>query len=303
MPPYRKYKRRPTYRKKRTYRKKASSKTASNATLTRQVKSINKRFRGGMSNHFKIEYQAPRQTLSPRWNKNIVIAPDQLHSSSETRAWKTVFSMDQSPTTLYQKPKAFIKGMKLIQHFRLADLAVGNTIDQPLVLHSYVIRCKQDAGAEWKQNTAGEWLASHLKQDLHYAMLGGNTAANVIANSAMFFLNKKCFTVLAQHHHTFGPYGLTQHTSVTGGVPVGVMSNLSRYEKTYVDWIPLNITLGSSGNASIYGNERGWTGITYQNVAATDQLLCINYVSQGDVGTVGSYSLTYAANGIIYGQC
>lgn len=302
------YKRKNNYKKKpiRYKRKKLVNKETAITKLDYKVRRLQYHMRNGFTKPFKIEYQGPRRTLDARWNRNIVVAPNQIHSVAETRTWKTLFNMDMSPSSIYQTPKAHFTGMKLIQEFRIADLQAAGiqSLDRPVTIHNYVVRLKQDAGAEWKQATTGEWTASHLTQDIHYAMLGGNSAGNIVDSTAMFFLNKKCFHILAQHHHVFGPYGLTQATGSGTGIPIGEMTRLSRYQKTFVDWIPLNITLKSAGNTTIFGNERGWTGITYQNVPATDQVLILTWCSQGATAQdIGSYNMTHAASGLIYGRC
>lgn len=293
------YKNKKTTKIKYTKKKPANTKNAI-VKLDTRLKLVTKQVKSGVLKPVRFEIQVSRHDMSPRWNRHILIAPDQMYDANELRAWKHVFNTRQS--ILYQTPKAQFTGLKICQNFRLKSLLAAGTqtFSQPVILHNYIVKCTQDFGSIWKESTNAEYTASFLEQDVHYALLGGNTASNIVANSGMFFLNKKCFTILAQHHHTFGPYGMEQTGSATA---VGIMTNINMYEKTYVDYIPLSLTLKAAGDPVIHDNSRGWTGLTYKQISPMDQILIISWSSQGDVGTVGSYTLTHAANGLIYGKC
>lgn len=289
-------------------RKRVRNKNNAIIKLDKKISRIQTRLNRGMIRQYKIELQVPRHNLKAKWTRSILVDPASMHNVLENAAWKLVFSMDSSPTEIYQTPKTKIHSLKLIQNFRLNDLlAEGQPINQPVTVHNYVVRLHQDAGSEWKQATQGGYTASHLQQDVHFTHLGGNSQDNIIKNSGMFFLNKKCFKILAQHHFQMGPYGISQLGSGGTAIGVGNMTNLKRYDRTYVDYMKLKITLKSAGNFSLLGNERGWTGITYQNVPATDQLFIITYTSQSQAGQAGepfgAYTISHAASGLFYGEC
>jgi hypothetical protein len=116
-------------------------------------------------------------------------------------------------------------------------------------------------------------------------------------NSQMFFLNRKLFNVHAEHHHEFSPAWLRQFTggvSTTGtnftdSFGLGYSTAKSAYMCTFKDKIKLKIKLSARGNDNIGGMPGvggvGWTGIKYQDVAATDQLFTITWCSQGGGGS------------------
>ncbi|AXH78267.1 MAG: hypothetical protein [Circular genetic element sp.] len=305
MPRNRKYGRsggrRVRYKKRRV-----ANKNNAIVKLDRKVAKLSRKVNQPPRRPFRFEYQATRQTLGGRWNRDIMIAPKQIFQTTENAAWKTIFDSDNVPITKFQTNTAHISGIKLIQNFRLANLQQSGTqtIDQPIVVHNYVVQLQQDFGSIWKQSTNGEYDATGLIQGTHYAMLGGNASANVVANSACFLLNKKCFKVLAQHHFIMGPYMSQEATSATAaaGLPTTANTDPKMYERTFVDWIPVNKTLSATGDVAVKDTGYGWLGLDYQQVAATDQTFILTWCSQGDTGSIGSYSIKWGANGLIYGH-
>jgi hypothetical protein len=187
-----------------------------------------------------------------------------------------------------------------------------------VTIHNYVVSLKQDFGALWKGNSPqGGYDPTFLKEDLHYAMLGSsNTNTDVEINSQMFFLNRKLFNVHAEHHHEFSPAWLRQftgqqstaNTNFTGAFALGNATNKSAYMMTFKDKIKLKIKLSARGNDTIGGmpgvGGAGWTGIKYQDVAATDQLFTITWCSQGGAGAdVGKFDIWESTNGIFNVSC
>lgn len=262
----------------------------------------------GMTYPFKMEYQGPLAPLDSGWNRRILIAPDEIYSTSEnTKAWKPMWSTNSVPTTLLQTAKCRIKGIQLIKHYQLADIPgeYDQTSNLPVVLHSYTVSMKQDAGSIWKQLSGGQYGAGYLVQDVHWAMLGQNTQTNRVRQSQLFFLNKKCFNIHSEHHFTLGPYGV-QHQGnpvVTAAYPAFGFNKLSQYQRTFKEWIPMNKTLRTAGSALNKGTDRGWTGLNYQDIPVTDQLFTITWASQGDAGPTNELTVNEYVSGIIHGIC
>lgn len=271
--------------------------------LDKRLTKLNSKVNGGVLRPFIFELQLPRLTLAKGWTRQICIAPNQLYQTGTAAQWKTVFNTTNSPLSLYQTPKAHIRGIKLIQNFRLKLIATDDTVasnTEPVIIHNYVVKLKQDAGSEWKQFTSGGYTANHLTQDVHYCILGGDAAANIASNGMCFFLNKKCFTVMAEHHYIFAQFAQPITTVNLDRQISGPMTDMKRFNRTSIDYIPMNITLKSAG-LPISQDTQGWTGLTYQQVAVTDQLLVITYCTQG--GDANRYNVEYAGSGLIYGSC
>lgn len=264
---------------------------------------------------FRVEYQGPRAILDARWNHTILMAPKQIQLDTEGAAWKYIFSNEVKNIELNQKPDLYVKSIVLMQHFNLRALHAKNVQtmpEYPVTIHNYIVSLKQDFGSAWKKSSAGEYSTSYLTEGLHYAKLGGNAASSVVANGTMFFLNKKLFTVHAEHHHTFAPFWLKQAlvTGQTGDTfqnAHGIMpaTNKSAYEVTYKDYVKLNRKFSSRGNAIVAATQvgKGWTGIPYQDIPATDQLLTITWCTQAGDGITGSYGVEASSSGIIYCSC
>lgn len=283
--------------------------------VVKRLKRLERKVNQGIFHKLRIEYQGPRHLLNARWNNTILMAPSQITQNTESAAWKYIFGSKVMDTELNQKPDIYVKSMTLMQHFNLRAL-VSPTFqtqsDYPVTIHNYIVSLKQDFGAAWKKSSSGEYSISYLTENVHFAKLGGNTAASIVANGTMFFLNKKLFTIHAEHHHTFAPFWLKQAlaTGTTGETfesSHGIMpaTSKSAYCVTYKDHIKLNRKFTSRGNTVIAGANpnAGWTGITYQDIPATDQLLTITWCSQGGDGVVGSYGVEMSSSGIIYANC
>jgi hypothetical protein len=243
------------------------------------------------------------------------MAPNQIRQNTESAAWKYIFGNKVMDTDLNQKADLYVKSMILMQHFNLRTLpekSIASMPDYPVTIHNYVVSLKQDFGSAWKKSSAGEYTISYLTENLHFAKLGGNTAASIVGNGTMFFLNKKLFTIHAEHHHTFAPYWLKQNLALgtSGDIFENARANMpatrrSDYCVTYKDYIKLNRKFSSRGNSVIAGANpnTGWTGITYQDIPATDQLLTLTWCTQAGDGVVGTYGIEMSSSGIIYCSC
>lgn len=306
------YKRKYKTRRK-TYKKNTTKKGCKN--ICNRVKKIERSLKRNDFHKFRVEYQGPKHLLNARWNNTILMAPSQITLNTESAAWKYIFGNKVMDTALNQKPDLYVKSMVLMQHFNLRALAAKeyqSMPDAPVTIHNYVVSLKQDFGSAWKKSSNGEYTISYLTENVHFAKLGGNTSSSIVTNGTMFFLNKDLFTVHAEHHHTFAPYWLKQALSQgsSGDIFENARANMpatrrSDYCVTYKDYIKLNRKFSSRGNTVIAGANptAGWTGITYQDIPATDQLFTITWCSQAGDGVVGSYAIEMSSSGIIYCSC
>ena len=297
-----------TYKKKSvTYtKKKVQNKGRAIAKLDNKINKIEKKISGGMLKPFRFELQLARGTLGRGWNRQILIAPSQLYATGTGAAWKTVFNADATGLELYKTPKAHIKGIKLIQNFRLLPPASPVTINadtRPVVIHNYVVKVKRSTAAEWFKTDSGAWTANHLTQDVHYCVLGGDAAANIASNGMCFFMNNKCFNILAEHHFTFAIRPQPIGTIGEGQTNPTMTTNMKNLNRTTSDWIPSGATIKVAGNTDLVnqGFNEGWTGIPYDEIPPTDQILVLTYCTQG--GGVSEYNVEYAGSGLIYGRC